>query len=75
MFEDISKKSYFFGIDHQCIKDHQLYLQSWLVVCENEKGLWWRYRASEDNKIYNKLHRLRKSSKKMVDLKIFISDE
>ena len=58
------------------MEDRQLHLQSWLVACENEKGLWWRYCASKGNKICNKLHSPRKSSKKRDDLKnIFISDE
>ena len=48
-----------------------------MVGClQNEKGVWWRYYASRGNKIYDKLHRPRKSSKKRADLKkIFISDE
>ena len=46
------------------MKNHQLHLQSWLVACENEKGLWWRYCVFEGNKICDKLHRPIKFSKK-----------
>ena len=64
MFEDIGRRANRFGINYQCTQNHQLHLQSWLVACENEKGLWWRYCVSGGNKICDKLHRPRKSSKK-----------
>ena len=46
-----------FRLDYQCTKDHQFHPQSWLVACNNEKGLLWRYCASGGNKICDKLHR------------------
>ena len=40
MFEDIGKRATVLELITQCTKNHQLHLQSWLVGCENEKGLW-----------------------------------
>ena len=64
-----------FRLDYQCTKDHQLHLQSWLVSCNNEKGLWWRYCASRGKFVKNYIA-LASLLKKRADLKkIFISDE
>ena len=58
------------------MEDHQLHLQSWLVACENEKGLWWRYCASGVTRFATNYIALKSLLKKMADLKkIFISDE
>ena len=63
MFKDISKRQTVLDLITNARKITN-FIYNHVLTYENAKGLWWRYCAFEGNKICDKLHRPRKSSKK-----------